>query len=79
MRDLILTPTMDFRFAEPPRVFSGSTIVLARAGCEVEVATMGDIGEADVIRGAWPEMAEQQIPFTRIPSRISSTDRLSRG
>jgi len=67
MRVLIVTPTMDFRFGGPPRVVNGSAVALARAGCEVEVATMGDVGEADVIRGAWPEMAEQQIPLHVFP------------
>ncbi|MCB0484569.1 MAG: glycosyltransferase [Flavobacteriaceae bacterium] len=62
-RVLIVTPTMDFRFGGPPRVVNGSAVALARAGCEVEVATMGDTGEAEEIRAAWPEMAEQQVPL----------------
>lgn len=66
-RVLMVITTMDFRFGGPPRVVNGSAVALARAGCEVEVATMGDVGEADIIRGAWPEMAEQQIPLHIFP------------
>jgi len=81
MRVLIVTPTMDFRFGGPPRVVNGSAVALARAGCEVEVATMGDIGEASGIREAWPEMAEARIPvhiFSRgFPRQIGRSRGLS--
>jgi hypothetical protein len=63
MRVLTVTPNMDFRFGGPPHVVNGSAVTLARGGCEVEVATMGDVGDGDVIPGAWPEMAELQIPL----------------
>ena len=53
---------MHIREGGPPRVVDGSSVALVQAGCEVEVATMGDPGEADVTRGAWPEMAKWQIP-----------------
>jgi len=73
MRVLIVLSGMHFWRGGPPRVVSGSAVALAHAGCEVEVATMeelatnGDVREIDVIRGAWPEMAEQQIPLHIFP------------
>ncbi len=67
LRVLIVLSTMHFRNGGPPRVVNGSSVALARAGCKVEVATMDDVGEADVIRGSWPEMAELQIPIHIFP------------
>jgi len=67
MRVLTVTPNMDFRFGGPPHVVNGSAVTLARGGCEVEVATMGDVGDGDGIPGAWPEMAELQIPLHVFP------------
>ena len=81
MRILIVTAKMDSRFGGPPRVVNGSSVALARAGCKVEVATMGDVGEADAIRGAWPEMEELNIPihiFARgFPQQIGRSRGLS--
>ena len=67
VRVLIVTPTMDFRWGGPPRVVAGSSVALARAGCQVEVATTGNAGEVDVLREAWPEIAELQIPVHVFP------------
>lgn len=79
MRVLIVLPTMHFRNGGPPRVVNGSSVALARAGCEVEVATMDEAGEADVIRGAWPEMAELQIPVHIFPRGFPRLIGRSRG
>jgi glycosyltransferase involved in cell wall biosynthesis len=67
VRVLVVTPTMDFRWGGPPRVVAGSSVALAQAGCQVEVATTGDAGDIDVLREAWPEMAELQIPVHVFP------------
>jgi hypothetical protein len=56
MRVLIVSLTMGFRFGGPPRVVNGSAVALARAGCEVEVAAMGDV---------------QQIPLHVFPRGFS--------
>jgi len=79
MRVLIVTAKMDPRFGGPPRVVNGSSVALVRAGCHVEVATMGDVGEADVIRGAWPEMEEMQIPIRIFPRGFPRQIGRSRG
>jgi len=67
MRVLIVCPAMDIREGGPPRVVNGSSAALAKAGCKVEVATMGDPCEVDIIRGAWPEMGELDIPIHIFP------------
>ena len=74
----IVTPTMDFRFGGPPRVVNGSAVALARAGCEVEIATMGDAGEVDALRAAWPEMV-QQVPLHVFPRGFPRLIGRSRG
>lgn len=79
MRILIVTGKMDSRYGGPPRVVNGSSVALTRAGCKVEVATMGDVGEADAIRGAWPEMEELQIPIHIFPRGFPQQIGRSRG
>lgn len=66
-RILLVAPSMHPRDGGPPRVVSGSAVALARAGMEVEIATMGGAEDDEATRRAWPALREYGVPLHIFP------------
>lgn len=60
---LIVIGSMHPNAGGPPRVAAGSAVALKRAGIDVEIATIGELADHDVIVRAWPELADCGIPL----------------
>lgn len=66
-RILLVCPGMHPRDGGPPRVVYGSAAALARAGCKVEIVTMGDPQDEAATREAWADLAEAGVAMTIFP------------
>lgn len=67
MRVLLIPPSMHPRQGGPPRIVYGTALALARAGVDVEIATIGFPGEDAETIATWPRLAEAGVTLRIFP------------